>query len=54
MATPLPELLHFWTILSVDANAGNGMYEGVILIPQPVTETSVTLLSKRGEKESTS
>ena len=40
MAVSLP-----WTILSVEEDAGKGMFEDVILIPQPVTEMYVSLFS---------
>jgi hypothetical protein len=44
MAASLP-----WTILSVEEDAGNGMFEDVILIPQPVTEKHVRLFSQKSK-----
>lgn len=43
MAVSLP-----WTILSVEEDADKGMFEDVILIPQPVTEIHVSLFSWKG------
>lgn len=42
-----------WTILSVEENANNGIYEDVILIPQPVREISLASFHEKEGKKST-